>query len=304
MKQYKFIDLFAGIGGFHLALHKLKVKCVFASEIDPIAREYYIKNFKKISPELFSRNLFNEDIFNTQSKDIPNFDILCAGFPCQPFSQIGYKKGFKEKHEKRGNLFFEIERIINYKKPKAFFLENVQNIINHDNGKTFRLIEKKIREANYSFYYRKVSACDFNLPQLRPRTFMVGFRDENRDEEFFKFPEPVELKKTMSDVFQGECSREIGFTIRVGGMGSKINDRRNWDEYIVDGKVVRLQAEHGKIMQGFPKNFILPESRTMALKLLGNSVAVNAVHAVAKQMIMYIENKEKFKKNSQLNFKI
>ena len=87
-------------------------------------------------------------------------------------------------------------------------------------------------------------------------------------------------------------------------MGSKINDRRNWDEYIVDGKVVRLQAEHGKLMQGFPKNFILPESRTMALKLLGNSVAVNAVHAVAKQMIMYLENKEKFKKNSQLNFKI
>jgi DNA (cytosine-5)-methyltransferase 1 len=304
MKQYKFIDLFAGIGGFHLALHKLKAECVFASEINPIAREYYIENFKKISPKLFSRNLFNEDIYNMKSKDIPKFDILCAGFPCQPFSQIGYKKGFKEKYEERGNLFFEIDRIIRDKRPRAFFLENVQHIINHDNGKTFNIIEKKIREANYSFYYKKIRACDFNLPQLRPRTFMVGFRDENREDEFFKFPEPIKLKKTMSDVFKGECSREIGFTLRLGGMGSKIDDRRNWDAYLVNGQVVKLQPEHGKMMQGFPKTFKLPESRTKALRLLGNSVAVNAVYEVAKQIIMYMDNKEKFKKNTQGNLKI
>ena len=151
----------------------------------------------------------------------------------------------------------------------------------------------------YSFYYKKIRACDFGLPQLRPRTFMVGFRDEKQTEEFFSFPEPVPLKKTMSDIFDGECSREIGFTLRLGGMGSNIDDRRNWDSYLVDGEVVKLQTSQAKEMQGFPKKFKLPDSRSKSLKLLGNSVAVNAVHAVGKQIINYIDNKDSFKKGFQ-----
>ena len=294
-----FIDLFAGIGGFHLAFHKLNLKCVFASEIDNGARESYEKNFKKISPELFSNGNFNKDIFDIDTDDIPDFDLCCAGFPCQPFSQIGKRKGFDENFEGRGNLFFEIERIIEAKRPKVFFLENVQHIKNHDNGKTFRVIEERLRNLNYSFYSKIVKACDFNLPQLRPRTFMVGFRDETFDEEFFKFPDPVPLEKTMSDVFGGECSREIGFTLRLGGMGSNINDRRNWDSYLVDGEIVKLQPEHGKMMQGFPKNFYLSESRIKSLKLLGNSVAVNAVHAVGKQILRYLDDKSEFENNFQ-----
>ena len=107
-KKYKFIDLFAGIGGFHFAFHKLGLECVFASEIEQSARKSYEKNFKKISPKLFSKKRFNHDIFELDTKDLPKFDICCAGFPCQPFSQIGYKKGFKENLEGRGNLFFEI----------------------------------------------------------------------------------------------------------------------------------------------------------------------------------------------------
>lgn len=297
MTKIKFIDLFAGIGGFHLALHKLKAECVFASEIDPIAREYYIKNFKKISPSLFSGKLFNKDIHDAKSNEIPDFDILCAGFPCQPFSQIGYKKGFKENYEQRGNLFFEIERILSKKKPKAFFLENVQHIMNHDNGRTFRIIEERLRNLKYSFYSKKVRACDFNLPQLRPRTFMIGF--QNDDDETFSFPAPIKLKKTMSDIFKGQCSREIGFTLRLGGMGSNIHDRRNWDSYLVDGVVTKLQPDHGKAMQGFPKTFILPPSRTKALRLLGNSVAINAIYAVAKQMILYMNDKSSFNVNTQ-----
>lgn len=303
-KNLKFIDLFAGIGGFHQAFHKLGAKCVLASEIDPIAREVYEENFKKISPELFKNNSFNKDIFSLDEEEIPEFDILCGGFPCQPFSQIGYKRGFRENLEGRGNLFFEIERILKAKRPKCFFLENVQHIINHDNGKTFKTIEKKIRDADYSFYSKIVRAKDFNLPQLRPRTFMIGFRDEKKHEEFFKFPNPVPLKKTMSDVFGGDCSREVGFTLRLGGMGSNINDRRNWDSYLVDGKVVKLQVNHGKQMQGFPKSFKLPNSRSKSLRLLGNSVAVNAVRAVGKQIIKYLDDKESFKRNSQLNLKV
>tara|TARA_Y100000590_G_scaffold469637_1_gene658814 strand:- start:4507 stop:5079 length:573 start_codon:yes stop_codon:yes gene_type:complete len=186
---------------------------------------------------------------------------------------------------------------MNDKKPKAFFLENVQHIMNHDNGRTFRIIEQRLRNMGYSFYSKKVHACDFNLPQLRPRTFMIGFL--NDDDEIFSFPRPIKLKKTMSDIFKGQCSREIGFTLRLGGMGSSIDDRRNWDSYLVDGVVTKLQPEHGKTMQGFPESFILPPSRTKALRLLGNSVAINAVHAVAKQMIQYMTDKSSFYLNTQ-----
>ena len=129
------------------------------------AQERLTKNFKSISPHLFKNDLlFNKDIYDLNLNDLPNFDLCCAGFPCQPFSQIGYKKGFKENLEGRGNLFFEIEKIIKEKEPKAFFLENVQHLINHDNGRTFMTIKKRIENLNYSFYYKKIRACDFNLP--------------------------------------------------------------------------------------------------------------------------------------------
>ena len=139
--KFKFIDLFAGIGGFHLAMHRLGGECVFASEIDSQARKTYEYNYKTISPELFNNGLFNNDIRNIMPNDIPDFDLLCAGFPCQPFSQAGYKRGFNDNHNsERGNLFFNIVDIIEAKKPKAFFLENVRGLVNHDLGRTFKII--------------------------------------------------------------------------------------------------------------------------------------------------------------------
>ena len=292
--KLKFIDLFAGIGGFHLAFHRLGLKCVFASEISPEARETYENNFKNISPQLFKSENFNEDIFLQNKRNIPDFDLLCGGFPCQPFSQIGQKRGFSENFEGRGNLFFEIAEILKLKKPKAFFLENVQHLINHDKGRTFNVIKDTIHELNYSFYYKVVRASHFGLPQHRPRTFMVGFYGETETEKRFSFPEPIPLKKTMSDVFEGECSREIGFTLRLGGGDSGINDRRNWDRYWVNGENTKIQPLHGRRMQGFPDNFYLPKSRTKAMKLLGNSVAVDAVYYVGKNIIDYITDKETF----------
>jgi DNA (cytosine-5)-methyltransferase 1 len=304
--KYKFIDLCAGIGGFHLALHKLGLECVFASEIEESARKSYEINFKNKSPKLFSKNRFNKNIFELKTKDIPRFDILCAGFPCQPFSQIGYKKGFKENLEGRGNLFFEIERILKDKRPRAFLLENVQHILKHDNNRTFSTIQQRIIDLKYSFYFQVIRASDFNLPQLRPRTFMVGFSDEKRHDPPFEFPQPIKLKKTMSDVFGGKCNREIGFTLRLGGAGSGINDRRNWDRYLVDGKEVLISPENGKAMQGFPKSHFLADSRTKSMKLLGNSVAVNVVKAIGKQMLKYMNNRKSFEKKgdqSKLPFK-
>jgi len=287
--KFTFIDLFAGIGGFHLAMHRLGGKCIFASEIDTDARKTYKHNYGNISPELFLNGLFNDDIRNVMPSDIPDFDLLCAGFPCQPFSQAGYKRGFNDNYNsERGNLFFNIADIIEAKKPKAFFLENVRGLVSHDSGKTFKVIREILEnELCYSFYFKIVKASDYGLPQLRPRVFMIGFRDEG----FmcgFNFPSPKPLKFTMSDVWKGECTRDIGFTIRVGGRGSQIDDRRNWDAYMVDNQIRRLSYVEARKMQGFPDDFYFPVSNTQAIKQLGNSVAVDTVEEIGLNLIAYM----------------
>ena len=296
--EFTFIDLFAGIGGFHIALHNLGGKCVFASEMDTHARKTYEHNFKKISPELFKNKMFNDDIRSMTVSDIPDFDVLCAGFPCQPFSQAGHKRGFDDNHNsERGNLFFNIAEILEEKKPKAFFLENVRGLIKHDNGNTFKVIRNILEdELGYSFYFKVVKASDYGLPQLRPRVFMIGFRDESIMKGF-QFPPNKPLKYNMSDVWNGKCSREIGFTLRVGGRGSTINDRRNWDAYNVDGVVRQLGIEQGKKMQGFPPNYEFPVSKTQGIKQLGNSVAIDAVREVSKQMLSHLKTLKPIEEN-------
>jgi len=280
-KKYKIIDLFAGIGGFHIAFDRVGAQCVFASEWDEAARKTYIENFKISNPSLFEKH-FVGDINSIKdiNKDIPDFDILTGGFPCQPFSNAGHRKGF---NDTRGTLFFNIAEILRIKKPKAFFIENVRGLLNHDGGKTFEVIKNTIeKELGYSFYYKIVRACDYGLPQLRPRLFMVGFKNKKIK---FEFPRETHLKKTMSDIWEGKCDRDIGFTLRCGGRGSNINDRRNWDSYRVDGKIKRLSPKEGKRMQGFPDDFIFPVSESQAMKQLGNSVAIDAIQAVADQII-------------------
>jgi DNA (cytosine-5)-methyltransferase 1 len=277
LPKAKIIDLFAGIGGFHTAFGNLGCETVWASEWNKHARLTYEANYKNTSPELFNGN-FAEDITKVNPKDIPYFDILAGGFPCQPFSQAGHKKGFGET---RGTLFFDIARILEEKKPRAFFLENVRGLLTHDEGKTLLTIEKVINDLGYSFHYKVIKASDFGLPTHRPRLYMVGFNPDAP----FEWPKPIELKKTMSDILGGECPREIGYTLRVGGKGSGIDDRRNWDAYLVDGVPKRITVEQGRELMGFPKNFQFPVSDTQAMKQLGNSVAVDAIQATARQIL-------------------
>jgi len=287
---YKFIDLFAGIGGFHIALHNLGAECVFASEWDEAARKTYEENLSKVSPTLFETGHFAGDITEVDKVSIPDFDILCGGFPCQPFSQAGHKLGFDDT---RGTLFFDIAEIIKVKQPKAFFLENVRGLFKHDNGKTFEVIQRTLtEELGYSLYYSIVKASEHGLPQHRPRLFMVGFKDPTTP---FLFPEKRELAYTMSDVMKGKVDREIGFTLRVGGASSPIEDRRNWDGYIVDGELRRISPEEGKKLQGFPDDFVFPVSRREAMKQLGNSVAINAIQDWAEELIKALD-KQKMKK--------
>lgn len=293
-KNFTFIDLFAGIGGFHQSMYELGGECVFASEIDSNARKTYEHNFSKHSPHLFENGLFNKDIKTIMPEEIPDFDLLCAGFPCQPFSQAGKGYGFDDNHKsERGNLFFDIAEIIKVKRPKAFFLENVRGLVNHDNGNTFKTIQHILtEELGYSFYHQIIKASDYGLPQLRPRTFMIGFRDEDILKGF-NFPPKTPLKFNMSDVWGGECTREIGFTVRVGGRGSNINDRRNWDAYLVNGEVKRLSVKEAQKIQGFPDDYHFPVSATHAMKQLGNSVAIDAVKAVGSNLVEYMNNLNK-----------
>lgn len=279
-ETYKFIDLFAGIGGFHVALSRNGMKCVFASEIDSHARKTYQENHN------FPEELFNDDINKINPEDIPGHDILCAGFPCQPFSQAGYKKGL---NDERGNLFFNILAILKEKKPKAFILENVRHLLKHDNGHTFNVIYSELMRADYYVEYKIIKGTDFGLPQHRPRIYIVGFNNKTVDtSQPFLFPKEIPLEKNMSDIWEGDCTREIGFTLRVGGKSSSIDDRRNWDGYIVNNQEVRLSPKEGKRMMGFSDNFKFPVSNTQAMKQLGNSVCVDVVEHLAKEVKAYL----------------
>jgi len=255
------------------------MRLLHASEIDKNARITYKENLYKLSPELFDSGLYNDDILKIDSpkNQIPDFDVLCAGFPCQPFSQAGFKRGFTENKGDRGNMFFHICSILEDKRPKAFFLENVRHILKHDDGRTFEVIKDHLEnQLGYTFHYKVVKASDHGLPQHRPRVFMVGFRKDVPIMPDFNFPETIPLNTSMSDIWDGECPKKVGFTLRVGGRRSGLHDRRNWDTYLVDGEVKVLSSKEGIKMMGFPSDFNFPVSETQAMKQLGNSVAVNA----------------------------
>lgn len=202
--EFRFIDLFAGIGGFHIAMHSLGGDCVFASEIDKFARQTYEANYKKWSPGLFEKGNFNQDITDPELdyNDIPEFDVLCAGFPCQPFSHAGLKKGFGDT---RGTLFFNIEEIVRTKLaafekdsnvgvPKVLFLENVKGLRNHDKGHTFATIKHKLEELGYEVRSEVLNSKNFGVPQNRERIFIVAWLKGFVEAADFIFPVGLDEK--------------------------------------------------------------------------------------------------------------
>lgn len=282
MKKFTFIDLFAGIGGFHLALASLGGECVFASEKDSFARQTYQHNFDTSQFE------YNDDIRKVSPHQVPDHDILCAGFPCQPFSQAGLKKGFNDGADsERGNLFFCILDILEAKQPKAFILENVRHLVSHDDGRTFETILTLLKQAGYTVYHQVLKASDYNVPQHRPRVFIVGFKHADNLPPFV-FPPKLPLTYTMSDVFGEPCEKDVGFTLRVGGKGSGIDDRRNWEFYRVAGEVRRIGIDESKKMMAIPDSYEFPVSKTQAMKQLGNSVCVEVVRQVASSVFTYL----------------
>ena len=194
----RFIELFSGIGGFRIALEKLNHKCVFSADNDKYACDTYYKNFKEY-PLV--------DIKKLSAKKIPDHDILCAGFPCQPFSIAGERRGF---NDTRGTLFFDIVRILKEKKPKIFILENVKGLVNHDKGKTFKkiinILSKKVNgkinkskreNLGYNVFWKVLNSYDFNAPQNRERVFIIGFKNQNIN---YKFPKNIKLKINLNNL--------------------------------------------------------------------------------------------------------
>ena len=185
----KFIDLFAGIGGFHLALHNQGAKCVFAAEINSKCRETYKNNFNTISPEIFQKDLFAKDITFVDPSSIPEHNILCAGFPCQPFSISGAKKGFEDT---RGTLFFNVLKIAEVKKPSVIFLENVKHLVHHNNGHTLQVIIDKLEDLGYFVEWKVLNAKDFGLAQNRERIIIIASK-----KSYFDFGKVQETRSAI-----------------------------------------------------------------------------------------------------------
>ena len=269
--MFKFIDLFSGIGGFHQGASWAGGKCVLASDIDKIANQTYKENYG-IDVQ--------GDIYNIKGTDIPDFDLLCAGFPCQAFSQAGKRRGLEDE---RGILIFQVIRILREKKPKCFILENVKGLLSVQNGEVFQMILEELDKVGYKVYSQVLEAKDYGAPQLRKRLFFVGIRKDIKAS--FTFPEPIPLKYTFSEVMGGKTEREYSFTIRIGGRHSGIDNRYNWDAYIVDGEVRYITPEECLLLQGFPKTFKLAGSQQQKFHQVGNSVCCFIVNALVNQLI-------------------
>lgn len=269
--KFTFIDLFSGIGGFHMGCSLAGGKCLMASDINEIANNTYYENYG-IKPL--------GDICEIKSCDIPVFDLLCAGFPCQPFSQVGQRGGL---NDERGQLIFEIFRILKDKQPKSFILENVKGLQSIAGGKVLKFILSELDNIGYNVQCKILEAKDYGTPQLRKRLFFVGIKkDLNID---FTFPPPVPLKYTFSEIMGGKTERDYSFTIRIGGRRSGINNRFNWDCYKVNGEPRFITTQECLMLQGFKRDFKLCGNENQKFAQIGNSVPVTIVYEIVNQLI-------------------
>ena len=302
--EFKFIDLFAGIGGMRLAFESAGGECVFSSEWDPFAQRTYEANFAE-KPK--------GDITKIQEKDIPKFDILLAGFPCQPFSSIGKREGFK--HKTQGTLFYDVARIIDFHKPRAFLLENVAGLITHDDGRTLITIVEVLRDLGYEIEYKILDSSNFGVPQKRDRIYIVGFNKRKVKSANFEFPKArsrkvgigkfvevgrkdLSISKHLQSVYIFKLddgrpeiiNRKSDFPVKTL-VASYHKIQRLTGTFVKDGPTgLRLLSENEcKAIMGFPKDFKIPVSRTQMYRQFGNSVAVPVVKAIAKAMVKHLE---------------
>lgn len=307
----KFIDLFAGLGGFRIALESCGAECVYSNEWDKFAQEVYQMNFGEI-PE--------GDITQVNENTIPDHDILCAGFPCQAFSISGNQRGFEDS---RGTLFFDVARIVKAKKPKVVFMENVKNFATHDNGKTLRVVQNTMEELGYTFYQKVLNAVDYGIPQKRERIYMVCFRKDLPITNF-SYPKPFELKRFVEDflledeslvkdlyverddtIYNGvqdssysKKSIRLGI-VNKGGQGERIYSTKGiaitlsaygggvfakTGGYLINGKPRKLHPRECARIMGYPDSYKLCQRNSQAYKQFGNSVVIDVLQHIAVEI--------------------
>lgn len=298
MEKLKFIDLFSGIGGIRLGFEDENTECVFSSEWDKFAQKTYEANFNEVP---------HGDITKIDEKDIPAHDILLAGFPCQPFSKIGKREGFK--NDTQGTLFFDVLRILEYHKPRAFLLENVTGILTIDEGRTIQTIMGALDEAGYDVNYQVLNSADFGLPQKRRRVYFVGFLKELNINFQYPIGNPSH-RVPISSILEGDVDGyEISEHLQKNYLFKKDDGKpqivdvnsefqantlvatyhkiqRITGTFVRGGKTgLRLLSENEcKALQGFPKDFKIPVSRTQMYRQFGNSVAVPVIKLIASEI--------------------
>lgn len=317
LSEYTFIDLFAGLGGFRLALESLGAECVYSSEWDEPVRKVYSDNFDEIP---------DGDITQVDEKSIPDHDILCAGFPCQAFSISGKQHGFEDS---RGTLFFDVARIVKEKQPKVVFMENVKNFASHDGGRTLEVVRTTMEDLGYTFFYKVLSAVDFGIPQKRERIYMVCFRND-LNVASFNYPNPFELQKHVEDFllsdenmvshlyvdrpdtyFNGKKDEHYSNkTIRLGivnkgGQGERIYSTKGiaitlsangggvfskTGGYLINGRTRKLHPRECARLMGFPDSYIISDSPNQAYKQFGNSVVIDVLQLIAIEIGNILEN--------------
>lgn len=302
-------DLFAGIGGIRIAFEKAGFRTVFANDFDPYCKITYDLNFSKVP-------LLIEDLAKVESKNLPDFDILLGGFPCQPFSIAGHRKGFNDLG--RGNLFFEIVRILEDKRPRALLLENVKNLKTHDKGRTFIVIKKFLEDLGYKLHTHVLNSMEYgNIPQNRERIFIAGFLNDD-DFKHFKFPQKKKLTVKISDILEEDVKPQYYYADKP--IYNKLKDhivssdtvyqwRRQYVRenkkgvsptltanmgmgghnvpIILDKKGIRkLTPRECARIQGFPDSYKFPEhiADSRIYKQIGNSVSVPVLYRIAKEM--------------------
>ena len=319
---YKFIDLFCGIGGFHLALKAFGAECTFASEIDEQAKKIYENNFA-IKPQ--------GDITKISRDNIPEHDIICAGFPCQPFSISGKGAGFNDK--KRGMLFFEITRIAKHHEPKVILLENVANLETHDEGKSIKRIFKKLKKIGYTPFRQTLNAADFGVPQSRKRLYIIAFHKSLGVSEFC-FPVGMSQKVSVKTILEDEKNtinyrinreftliekyeeRELTWAkhyIRIGKIGKGRQGERIYSingcattqsstggglggrtgMYYINKHIRKLTPRESARVMGFPDSYKISENVNQAYVQLGNSVVVDVLQHIIKEIVDKLEGVKK-----------
>lgn len=310
MKIYRTLDLFAGIGGVRMGFERIGFETVFGNDFDAYCKATYDLNFKNTP-------LTIADVAKIKSSDLPDFDILLGGFPCQPFSIAGYRRGFLDTG--RGDLFFEIIRILKDKKPQAVFLENVKNLKSHDSGKTFKIISDALEDLGYYVKVKILNSAQYgNVPQNRERVYIVGFKSKEQY-DVFEFPSQLKLSRTVSELLENEVDKKYYYSKssiiyeslkkEVKTKGVVYQWRRKYVRENKSGLCPTLTANMGMgghnvpiirdikgirkltprecaSLQGFPRGYKLPTNipDTKLYKQLGNSVTVTVIERVANQI--------------------